>query len=49
MDGRIFHLKCACYTLSLTVKAGMKTTVIDNLIYNFKNDFHHIYSNNIRK
>jgi hypothetical protein len=32
LDGRMFHQKCACYILSLTVKAGLKTTSINNLI-----------------
>jgi hypothetical protein len=49
MDGRIFHQKYACHILNLTVKAGMKTTIIDNLISKFKNGLHHIYSKNIRK
>jgi hypothetical protein len=49
MDGRMFHQKCACHILSLTVKTGLKTTFVNNLICKFKNDFHHIYSNNIRK
>jgi hypothetical protein len=49
MDGRIFYQKCACHILSLTVKAGLKTTSFNNLIYKFKDDFYHIYSNNIRK
>jgi hypothetical protein len=49
MDGKIFHQKCACHILSLTVKAGLKTTSVNNLIYKFKDGLHHIYSNNIRK
>jgi hypothetical protein len=49
MDGRMFHQKYICHILSLTVKACMKTTIIDNLICKFKNGLHHIYSNNIRK
>jgi hypothetical protein len=49
MDGRIFHKKCACHILNLTVKTGLKTTVVNNLIYKFKDGFDHIYSNNIRK
>jgi hypothetical protein len=49
MDGRMFHQKCACHILNLTVKTGLKTTSINNLIYKFKYGFHHIYSNNIRK
>jgi hAT family C-terminal dimerisation region len=49
MDGRMFHQKCVCHILSLTVKAGLKTTPVNNLICKFKDDFHHIYSNNIRK
>jgi hypothetical protein len=49
MDGRIFHQKCVCHILSLTVKAGLKITSVNNLIYKFKDGIHHIYSNNIRK
>jgi hypothetical protein len=49
MDGRMFHQKCACHILSLTVKVGLKATSINNLIYKFKDGLHHIYSNNIRK
>jgi hypothetical protein len=49
MDDRMFHKKCAYHILSLTVKAGLKTTVVNNLIYKFKYSFYHIYSNNIRK
>jgi hypothetical protein len=49
MDGIMFHQKCACHILSLTVKAGLKTTFVNNLIYKFKDDLHHIYSNNIKK
>jgi hypothetical protein len=49
MDGIMFHQKCACHILCLTVKVGLKTTAINNLIYKFKDGLHHIYSNNIRK
>jgi hypothetical protein len=49
MNGRIFHQKCACHILSLTVKTGLKITSVNNLICKFKDDLHHIYSNNIRK
>jgi hypothetical protein len=49
MDGRIFHQKYACHILNLTVKTGLKTIAINNLIYKFKDDLHNIYSNNIRK
>jgi hypothetical protein len=49
MDSRIFHQKCACHILSLIVKAGLKKTSVNNLIYKFKDGFHHIYSNSIRK
>jgi hypothetical protein len=49
MDGRMFHQKRACHILSLTVKAGLKTTSVNNLICKFKDGLHHIYSNNIRK
>jgi hypothetical protein len=48
MDGRMFHKKCASHILSLTVKAGLKTTSVNNLICKFKDNVHHIYSNNIR-
>jgi uncharacterized membrane protein len=47
MDGKIFHQKCACHILSLTVKTGLKTTAINNLICKFKDGLHHIYSNNL--
>jgi hypothetical protein len=49
MDGRMFHQKYVCHILSLTTKTGLKTTTVNNLIYKFKDDFHHIYSNNISK
>jgi hypothetical protein len=49
MDGRIFYQKFICHILSLTIKAGLKTNSINNLIYKFENSFHHIYSNNIIK
>jgi hypothetical protein len=49
MDGRIFHQKYACHILSLTIKAGLKTTSVNNLICKFKDGLYHIYSNNIRK
>jgi hypothetical protein len=49
MDGRMFHQKYACHILSLTVKVGLKITSVNNLIYKFKDGFHHIYSDNIRK
>jgi hypothetical protein len=49
MDGRMFHQKYACHILSLTVKSSLKTIAVNDLIYKFKDDFHHIYSNNIRK
>jgi hypothetical protein len=49
MDVMMFHQKYACYIFSLTIKTGMKTTVIDNLNYKFKDSFHHIYLKNIRK
>jgi hypothetical protein len=49
MDGMMFHKKCVYNILSLTTKAWMKTTAVDNLICKFKDGIHHIYSNNIRK
>jgi hypothetical protein len=49
MDGRIFHKKCACHILSLTVNAGLKITSVNNLFCKFKDGIHHIFSNNIRK
>jgi hypothetical protein len=49
MDGKIFHQKCACHILHLTVKTGIKTPGVDQLIVKFKDSFHHIYSNNERK
>jgi hypothetical protein len=33
MDGRMFHQKYACHILTLVVKAGLKTTTVNNLIY----------------
>jgi hypothetical protein len=42
MDGIMFHQKCACHILSLTVNAGLKTTSVNNLIYKFKDGLHHI-------
>jgi hypothetical protein len=32
LDGRMFHQKCACHILSLTAKAGLKITSVNNLI-----------------
>jgi hypothetical protein len=49
MDEKIFHQKCVCHILHLTVKACIKTLGVDELIMKFKNSFHHIYSNNVRK
>jgi hypothetical protein len=49
MDGKIFHQKYAYHILHLTVKAGIKTPGVDQLIIKFKNSLHHIYSNNVRK
>jgi hypothetical protein len=49
MNGKMFHQKCACHILSLTVKACLKINSVNNLIYKFKDGLHHIYSNNIRK
>jgi hypothetical protein len=49
MDGRMFYQKYICHILSLTVKTGLKTTSVNNLICKFKDGLHHIYSNNIRK
>jgi hypothetical protein len=49
MDGKKFHQKCICHILHLTVKAGIKTLGVDQLIVKFKDSFHHIYSNNVRK
>jgi hypothetical protein len=49
MDGMVFYQKYAYHIVNLTVKAGTKINSIDNLIYKFKDDLHHIYSNNIRK
>jgi hypothetical protein len=47
MDEKIFHQKCACHILHLTVKAGIKTPGVDQLIVKIKVSLHHIYSNNI--
>jgi hypothetical protein len=49
MDEKIFHKKCVCHILHLTVKAGIKTPDVDKLIVKFKDSLHYIYSNNIRK
>ena len=49
MNGDLFHQKCACHILNLTVKAGLKTDVVNALIVKFKNSLHHIFSNNVRK
>jgi hypothetical protein len=48
MDGKMFHQKCACHILHLTVKAGIKTQGVNALIVKFKNSLHHIFSNNIK-
>jgi zinc finger BED domain-containing protein 1 (E3 SUMO-protein ligase ZBED1) len=45
----MFHQKCVCHILHLTVKAGIKTQRVNALIVKFKNSLHHIFSNNIRK
>jgi hypothetical protein len=49
MDEKIFHKKCASHILYLTVKTGIKTPSVDQLIMKFKDGLHHIYSNNVRK
>jgi hypothetical protein len=49
MDSTMFYQKCACHIISLTIKAGLKIIVVNNLICKFNDDFYHIYSNNIRK
>jgi hypothetical protein len=49
MDGVMFHQKCACHILNLTVKSGLKTPEVDRLIKKFKESLTFIYSNNIRK
>jgi hypothetical protein len=46
---KMFHKKCVCHILCLTIKAGIKTQCVNALIVNFKNSLHHIFSNNIRK
>jgi hypothetical protein len=43
MDGEMFHQKCACHILHLTVKTGIKTQCVNALIVKFKNRLHHIY------
>jgi hypothetical protein len=35
MDGALFHQKCACHVLNLTVKAGLKTSGVSDLIQKF--------------
>jgi hypothetical protein len=49
MDEKMFHQKCACHIPHLTVKVGIKTPGVNQLIVKFKDSLHHIYSNNIRK
>jgi hypothetical protein len=49
MNEKLFHQKCACHILNLTVQAGMHTPGVENLIIKFKDGLHHIYSNNVRK
>ena len=49
LNGQMFHQKCACHILHLTVKAGLNTPAIDNLIMRFKQGLAHIFSNNVRK
>jgi hypothetical protein len=36
MDGKMFHQKCVCHILHLTVKAGIKTRGVNVLIVKFK-------------
>ena len=36
MNGEMFHQKCACHVLNLTVKAGLKTDAVQELIIKFK-------------
>jgi hypothetical protein len=46
MDEKMFHKKCACHILHITVKMGIKTLGVDQLIVKFKDSLHHIiYSN----
>jgi hypothetical protein len=49
MDGKMFHQKCTCHILYLTIKTGIKTQDVNALIVKLKNSLHHIFSNNIRK
>jgi hypothetical protein len=49
MDEKIFHKKYVCHILYLIVKTCIKTPGVDQLIMKFKDSFHHIYSNNVRK
>jgi hypothetical protein len=49
MNGALFHQKCACHILNLTVKAGLKTEGVENLVKKFKNSLTFIYSNGVRK
>ena len=49
MDGVMFHQKCACHILKLTVKSGLKTPGVEGLIKKFKESLTYIYSNNVRK
>ncbi|WP_284284406.1 hypothetical protein, partial [Mesorhizobium amorphae] len=49
MDGALFHQKCACHVLNLTVKAGLKTSGANDLITKFKKAVTHIFTNGIRK
>jgi hypothetical protein len=49
MNGKMFHQKCACHILHLTVKTDTKTQGVNALIVKFKNSLHHIFSNKIKK
>jgi len=49
MNGLMFHQKCACHILNLTVKAGLKTDVVRALIAKFKQGLAHIFSNQVRR
>jgi hypothetical protein len=43
MDGKMFHQKCACHILHLTVKTSIKTQDVNVLIVKFKNSVHRIF------
>ena len=47
LDGKYFHQKCACHILNLTVRAGIQTDEVQNLIKRFKDSLHFIFSHSL--